>query len=424
VPISKKNLTYVNLLYVIGKSEKPLSSGEIEDQTKLSKYVFEMLEKIAPIGRRNRDESIFVIEEILSEDLKTKHKSIENLDKKLKLEWNITAEDIETKSVTISTRNKEKSLGSNIIKITYGNSKKIEIFTKNSIEDLTENKNIEDKQPAQIVISDGNNIKRRENLFIEKNQQKKPTVYTIKKIDNPIYYLDITFDDETQKIISSLETTKMPFFSSYNTGEIIKGIKQEDWKIAKEIEVIENIEKIKSDRSKWRYSLNIRGFLLYLNRVNHKNIIKLLDSEKHNNRIRKNSSNSQSHNDISRIRQVLSNPAIKNKFIFLNSWEKFDKKGVKVIEILLDIAKEFENQLEFDKRYLLVRITERYLFEIGKHFKEYGSFSHPYLSLSQETENMLNQYRLRVLEFLEKELILYTKNISNQIRYIKSGIDE
>lgn len=36
---------------------------------------------------------------------------------------------------------------------------------------------------------------------------------------------------------------------------------------------------------------------------------------------------------------------------------------------------------------------------------------------------MLNQYRLMVLEFLEKELILYTKNISKQIRYIKSEID-
>jgi hypothetical protein len=310
----------------------------------------------------------------------------------------------------------------NVIKITYGNSKKIEIFTKNSIEDLIKNKNIEDKQLAQIRISEGNSIKQIENLFIEKNQQKKPTVYTIKKIDNPIYYLDITFDDETQKIISSLETKKMPFFSSYNTGEVIKGIKQEDWNIEKEIESVKNIEKIKSDRSKWGYSLNTRGFLLYLNLVNHENIIKLLDSEKHN-RTRKNSSNSQSRSDIIRIRRVLSNPAIKNKFLLLNSWEKFEEKGFKVIKILLDIANEFENQLEFDERYLLIRITERYLFEIDKHFSEYGSFFHPYLSLSQETENMLSQYRLMVLEFLEKELILYTKNISKQIRYIKSGID-
>jgi len=62
------------------------------------------------------------------------------------------------------------------------------------------------------------------------------------------------------------------------------------------------------------------------------------------------------------------------------------KKGFKVIEILLDIANEFKNQLEYDERYLLLRITERYLFEIDKHFSKYFSFFHPYLSLSQETE--------------------------------------
>ena len=215
----------------------------------------------------------------------------------------------------------------------------------------------------------------------------------------------------------------MPFFSSYNMGEVIKGIKQEDWNIENEIESVKNIERIKSDRSKWRYSLNIRGFLCYLNLVNHKNIINLLDSEKHN-RTRKNSSNSQSHSDIIRIRQVLSNSTIKEKFIFLNSWEKFEKKGFKVLEKLLEIASEFEKQLEkYEERSLLIRVTERYLFEIDKHFSEHGSFFSSNLSLSQETENMLNQYRLMVLEFLEKELILYTKNISKQIRYIKSGID-
>lgn len=420
--ISKKNLTYANLLYVIGKSEKPLSSGEIEDQTKLSKYVFEMLEKLAPIGRRNRDELIFVIEEILSKDIKTKHESIKNLEKKLKLEWNISEEDIETKSVKVITKNDEKTLGNNVIKITYGNSQKIEIFTKNSIEDLIKGKNIEDKQLAQIRISEGNNIKQIENLFIDINRHKKPTVYTIKKIDYPIYYLDITFENETQKIISSLENAKMPFFSPYNIGEVIKGIKQEDWNIEKEIESVKNFEKIKSDRSKWRYSLNIRGFLLYLNLVNHdENIINLLNSKKHN-RTRNNSSNSQS-SDIIRIRQVLSNPTIKEKFIFLKSWEEFEKNGFNVIETLSEIAHEFEGRLEkYDENFLIVRVTENYLSEIKAYFSKYGSFFHPLLFLNQETENILNQYILIILEFLKKEYSVYINGISKQIQYIKTGI--
>lgn len=53
-----------------------------------------------------------------------------------------------------------------------------------------------------------------------------------------------------------------------------------------------------------------------------------------------------------------------------------------MLEKLLDIANEFKNQLEYDERYLLIRITEIYLFEIDKHFSKYGSFFHPNLSLS------------------------------------------
>jgi hypothetical protein len=48
---------------------------------------------------------------------------------------------------------------------------------------------------------------------------------------------------------------------------------------------------------------------------------------------------------------------------------------------------------------------------------------YPDLSLNQDTENILRQYRLMTLEFLKKELIVYINGISNQIQYIKSGIE-
>ena len=70
-----------------------------------------------------------------------------------------------------------------------------------------------------------------------------------------------------------------------------------------------------------------------------------------------------------------------------------------MIEKLLEIANEFdEKQLEiYDDRNLLIRFTQRYLFEIDKHFSKYGSFSYSFLTLSQETESILNQYRLIVV---------------------------
>jgi hypothetical protein len=124
------------------------------------------------------------------------------------------------------------------------------------------------------------------------------------------------------------------------------------------------------------------------------------------------------------VSEKLLNSPLSSHCIFLKSWEKFEENGFNVIETLLQIANGFQKQLEkYDENVLIVRVNERYLIEINKHFNRYGSFFYP-ISLSQETEDMLNQYRLTILEFLEKELILYINGISKQIRNIKSGIEE
>ena len=72
---------------------------------------------------------------------------------------------------------------------------------------------------------------------------------------------------------------------------------------------------------------------------------------------------------------------------------------------------------------MIVRVTQSYIFEINEYFSKYGSFFHPTLFLNQETENILNQYRIMILEFLKKELVVYTNELSKQIQYIKSGIE-
>ena len=87
------------------------------------------------------------------------------------------------------------------------------------------------------------------------------------------------------------------------------------------------------------------------------------------------------------------------------------KRGFNITGTLLQTANEFQEQLEkFDENYLIIRVIESMvLFFTQFHWVKY--------------ENILNQYRLTILEFLEKKLILYTNGISKQIQYIKSGIE-
>jgi hypothetical protein len=59
---------------------------------------------------------------------------------------------------------------------------------------------------------------------------------------------------------------------------------------------------------------------------------------------------------------IISNPAIKKKFLFLNLWEGYEKTGFPVIDFFFNIAEKFQNQLNFDKTRLLTTVTKRYFF--------------------------------------------------------------
>ena len=198
--LSKPKLT--PLLYIIGRSEIPLTSQEIRNQIDISKSKekfgwsgHDKLEKLAPTGEIMRGDRIFVSEEILSKDIDIKYESIKKLQKAFKLNWDITREDIERGSVKIEAETNTNKVEQNLdlfIELHYGKTRKITIT----------NKERENKELALMIISEGDH-KEEKGLFIEKNQQKKLTIYTIKKISNPINYLDITYSNETKKIISS-----------------------------------------------------------------------------------------------------------------------------------------------------------------------------------------------------------------------------
>ncbi|MGH9990578.1 MAG: hypothetical protein ACREAS_09090, partial [Nitrososphaera sp.] len=83
-----------------------------------------------------------------------------------------------------------------------------------------------------------------------------------------------------------------------------------------------NITGDPSDRRKWKYSLNFRGFLLYL--------VGEARSKRQNNK---------------RLREVISNPAILEMAPFLQYWQDFERSRFNVIGRLREIGIEFQNLL-------------------------------------------------------------------------------
>jgi hypothetical protein len=415
VTIRTKNLTAINILYVLGKSERPLTSQEIRNQVDPSKSKKDfgwdghrILKKLAPTGKIMRgDEKLFELDDLFSGNFNSNIKIIKRLISIFKLNWEISKIDIDPDYLKVERKDE---INNSVVKFSYDNTKSITIMINSSSDEpkLGFSKFFDGENPNEHPI------------WIEKNQKKKLTAYTIIETDYPIKYLDISFDTDTQKLISLLESDKIS--GLHKTGEVISKITQENF--VKHINSISKIDDLESNRSKWKYSLNLRGFIRYLNFENPNNrLIRVLRSKNHNGKIINKNINPENDRSIVRIKQVITNPTIKDRFIFLKSWEKFKENGFNIIETLLQIANEFQEQLEkYDENYLIVRVTERYFIEINEHFSKYGSFFYP-ISLSQENENILDQYRLMILEFLEKELILYTNGISKQIQYIKSGIE-
>lgn len=144
----------------------------------------------------------------------------------------------------------------------------------------------------------------------------------------------------------------------------------------------------KYDRRRWRYSLNFRGLLLYL------------DGESKARR-----------RDRRRVHHVLSNPLIIEQAPFLAHWHEFESAGFDVIGTLLQIGSEFENLLDYDADYLLLRASERYFIAFSNFFDRYrsaGSFHIYAQKVSRETDARILQYRLQMLReqkvSLEKEI--------------------
>jgi hypothetical protein len=148
------------------------------------------------------------------------------------------------------------------------------------------------------------------------------------------------------------------------------------------------------DSRKWKYSLNFRGFLLYL--------VGESRSKRQDNR---------------RLRKVISNPVVLELAPFLQYWQDFEKSKFDVTGTLREIGIEFQNLLTTHNiEYLQRRVTERYFFAVDRYFErlKLAGLLHIYVKIvNRQTHGKLKDYRLKMYSMLnewhKKEIELNNK---------------
>jgi hypothetical protein len=253
---------------------------------------------------------------------------------------------------------------------------------------------LDKKQPNEAylaIMNSGAQIEK--TLRTRKNKKNgKLGIYTTKNYPNPVWYLAKELNKKGQKLVSEIKY-KCPYISQY------------------ELENLPAVLEIKDDRDYWLYSLNFLGFLLYLAGES-----EMDDISKSN----------------QRIRDVISNPSIKQKIPMLKCCEEFEEVGVDVIDLLRQIGKEFQAQvIDYNNNhdYLLLRVVERYYNAISNYFEElfgplifFNKEEHIKKYMDLQNTNKLNEYRLDMLKVQE---ILLTKRIKKvkQLQQFYSSIN-
>ncbi|MGD1838336.1 MAG: hypothetical protein ACPKPY_09820 [Nitrososphaeraceae archaeon] len=356
---NKKNLT--SILYVIGKSDIPLSSTQIKRKTQLSRYIYEMLRILAP-SKITLDIPLFILEDLTGDDTEKRYESVKKILNVFDIKWEISEDDLKTKYIKIQKKD-------NLIKITHGNNNHIKII-------------LELNSDRYSIISffrsnneDSRSLIKNDLIFFNRNQQKKLTAYTIKFTH--LKYLNIDYDDTIKKKLKILENKKTILYENKD--------------IEKSSKLLRKIQEIEYDRSNWRYSLNIRGFILYL-----------YSEYELKNRNRK-----------KRIEKIISNPQVKNKFPFLELNKDFRKLGLDICDLLFSIANEFESQLHYDEHYLSMRITERYFLEIEKYLDDLDK-EYTIIDWNRKIKG-LKEYRIKNYEYLKNNMIYYLNTIEKRL---------
>jgi hypothetical protein len=234
----KKHLTkehYKRLLTVIGQSESPLSSYEIGQKLKSGgQDVYRKIRDLTPPPREEKREKLFEWNSILQgkdeDDIRTNTQLIKCVRNILRLDWlNDHSSD---ELVHIEKRNAGQT-----INIIFNDQRAVPIQLR-----------LAQDRTSVDILSDGKPLR---TLHVrQKKVNEKVRLYVYDKIvlfnQKRVQYLDISLSDSAQNRIRQIEDK----LSSADSDE-------------KSVQLSE-IDEIKNDTRNYRYSLNLRGFLLYL----------------------------------------------------------------------------------------------------------------------------------------------------------------
>jgi hypothetical protein len=189
--------------------------------------------------------------------------------------------------------------------------------------------------------------------------------------------LDLSLSEDAENKINSIKNEK----------------RKEDLNLTElDLDYIQEIKSIRNDTENWRYSLNLRGLIYYLNYVKNKESV---------------------------ILEILTNPILLKHANFLYNCKFFNDFGYPLVRKMIDIAQDYPNVFNseyYDDKKLKQSIRDRYLDEIRNYYLHlnYNNFS-----LTKDIPQEFKDYFDFMLEDQNndlKELIQSNEKILNQLR--------
>ena len=257
-------------------------------------------------------------------------------------------------------------------------------------ETLTVSKVYREKEVIRLE-KDREHIKKFE-VRLSLNKKGEILVNLLKNRSNVIvYYLDVTYENRTLNSINKMKCE--------HPNLTIAGLR----------EFFPVLNRAVSDSKNWRYTLNFRGFLLFLIGISNISNKKIM---------------------CKRIKEVILNERIKELAPFLQYWDIFEKEGFPVIKLLIKIADELKDQLNYEttdlsnnNSYLLKRATEYYF------IRWINYFDYIWISRGLYKENNIQEsdfkifqvYKIKILNFLKAS---YENDIKSIKRLLKATYND
>jgi hypothetical protein len=323
------------MLEIIGRSKDAISSYQIKNGLKGSgnTYIYDMVEELLPT-KRSVGKYLFSWND-LPGTLEYRRKLFEKLDKIYGLKWlgsHKTYEDSERELLQYELLKFEKSDDNKLLTISH-DSNQIDIGISET-----------ESNTAYMFIHTGTKETIKVTLVTQRNSGKLQ-VHVAENTPTPIRYLDSTINEKGQKLITEIKN---------HMRDIDCNVSENDLETSKEV------LKIQNDRHYWKYSLNVRGFILYLlgltktekKKLNKKEVQGVRQDERK--RGRKKGDMSYNTRRIDKTLEIISDNHLE-VFPFLSNYRTFREVLPKnhLIDLVREVAEELQFQLDTtDIRFL------------------------------------------------------------------------